>query len=310
MARKLWTCPKCNTKTMVGVWPVRCACGYVDRGPKRRPRRDKVKRQPRMHAGAVPWVSTRDMTDGAIEIACQLPPNVSGVVGVARSGLIPASVMAAMLHVPLYSVDRHSGRILDVGGGDRVRYLDAVNGPRVLVDDSIHNGGTLGELLRKAPDLNACLKVAMIATSWSYDRVDYHWRVIDTPHLFQWNAVNCPYARHMATDMDGIICHNPPREHVPYLLPRLKIGSIITARTESQRTETETWLHHWRVRYHGLHMWPYSAEERTLDAVADWKANVFRSTGMDFYIESEPDLADAMRSRGVRVLCPQQGYLL
>lgn len=50
---------------------------------------------------------------------------------------------------------------------------------------------------------------------------------------------------------------------------------------------------------------------------ADWQDIVRRSRAAlesagvraELYAESEPDVADAMRQRGVWVLCPRQGYL-
>jgi hypothetical protein len=57
-------------------------------------------------------------------------------------------------------------------------------------------------------------------------------------------------------------------------------------------------------------MWPLQEESSDAQAIAAWKANTVRDAGADWYVESEPGLADLIRTHGVRVLCPRQGYLV
>ena len=83
----------------------------------------------------------------------------------------------------------------------------------------------------------------------------------------------------------------------------------VSSRPESERVATESWLARRGVKYVELIMWPINPEDRTEDAVSAWKARECATSGAEFYIESEPPLADAIRRLGVRVLCPGQRLL-
>jgi hypothetical protein len=134
---------------------------------------------------------------------------------------------------------------------------------------------------------------------------------MDLPHLLEWNLFNSWCCANIGTDMDGILCHNPPRQSESlYLCRRTPVREIITARHEKERAGTVQWLGDHRVRYGKLSMWPWSTESRRdLHRVAAWKARSVRASGLEWYVESEPAMADAIREHGIRVLCPEQGEL-
>ena len=256
----------------------------------------------------VRWVTTADLTSGAVHLAQRVPPDVSRVVGVPRSGMLPASVIATALHLPLYTV--RGGRVEPVGGGSRMAGCAERPGRSLIVDDTVHGGHTLARLKEEGLDMSGSLVAAIYVRPGAEHLVDLFHEHLPTPHLLEWNLFNSAYMRHIATDLDGIICHNPPDSDIPLYLPRhVSVAAIITARPESERAATEKWLARWGVRYARLVMWAGGVEDRSLDAVAQWKAHQCLASGAEFYIESEPPLADAIRRTGIRALCPGQGAL-
>src|SRR4051812_30935758 len=50
------------------------------------------------------WISTARLARDATLLAGLLPLDVAGIVGVPRSGLIPAAIVATYLHLPLYEL--------------------------------------------------------------------------------------------------------------------------------------------------------------------------------------------------------------
>ena len=56
------------------------------------------------------FISTTQLITGALRLVPRLPPDLSAVVGVARSGLLPATALATALHLPLYALDQERRR--------------------------------------------------------------------------------------------------------------------------------------------------------------------------------------------------------
>lgn len=260
-------------------------------------------------SGREPWITCTDLAAGAVELADQIPPDVTRVVGIPRSGMIPAAIIASKLHLPLYTI--RDWEVVPAGGGFRTGWgqLDGAGGRWCFVDDTLHNGGTLRRLRAAGVPLDAHLTAVVYALNPS--QCDLYFAALATPHLLEWNLLNTAYVQHLASDFDGIICHNPPHQDKPKYLSRCAaIKTIISARPESERQQSETWLARYGVQYQSLRLWPGTEADRwDIERVAAWKVQECVATGVEFYIESEPALADAMRRHGLRVLCPVQGYL-
>ena len=75
-----------------------------------------------------------------------LPISVDAVVGVSRSGLLPASIVATHLHLPMYSVSPAKG-VLHLGTGLRLAGNDPDRRPRhvVVIDDTVCSGNAMNK---------------------------------------------------------------------------------------------------------------------------------------------------------------------
>jgi hypothetical protein len=256
------------------------------------------------------FVTNADLAKLIVEVAKRLPPDVSRIVGIPRSGLMAASFLAAHLHLPLYSIVDSSLR--SVGGGSRMSEHVELPGRTLVVDDTVTSGRTWLRVKQAIPSADSPLLLAMYCTPDKGHIPDIVGEFLPLPHLLEWNLFSCGYMSIAGLDLDGVICedNDGDEDPAPLYLPRhQRVRAIITARPESWREVTRSWLTRWNVLYDELVMWPSREEDRTLDAVADFKVAAMQATGCVFYVESGPGLSHAMRERGARVLCPDEGWL-
>jgi len=263
------------------------------------------------------WVSTLDLVVDTYQLAAKLPRGIDAVVGIPRSGMIPASILATHLHVPLYSLA--DGVMVHAGAGSRLPATE--NHQRVLVvDDTVMNGSQLKRARGALPG-GGYLFAAVYVNPASRVKPDYQAAVLEQPHLLEWNLFNCGYIANCATDMDGIICEDPRWEGLtekqqqqeldnvaPKWVPRkVPVQAIVTARLEKHRARTEIWLAKNGARYDRLIMGPWAshAERSRPGAVAKWKGEQFERLRPNFFIESAPGLAQEIAAlTGGWVICP------
>ena len=91
-------------------------------------------------------------------------------------------------------------------------------------------------------------KASLFVTQEAAKLVDLYYEVIPDPVLFEWNLLHSKQG-FLATDMDGVICHDPPkgldgdesayvewmRNARPYLVPLYEIDAIVSSRLERYR---------------------------------------------------------------------------
>lgn len=263
------------------------------------------------------YISQRRMVSDLDAIIRQLPPDVSGIVGVPRSGMVPASHLACRLHLPLYALTDRG--LFDLGHGYRLNDAARV-GPLCVVDDTIQTGWSIKRAQKrwKKLGLPQALWAACYVTSAGLALIDYHARLLPAPHYLEWNLFNSLLMPEVATDFDGVLCHDLPagadREEATYReaieraaplhLPRRQsIPLVVTARPEAMRNATLEWLARWGLKATRLAMWQGGA--RTPQAVAAWKAEEYDKSGLQLFVESDATIARGMNAVcGKPVLCP------
>jgi hypoxanthine phosphoribosyltransferase len=199
------------------------------------------------------FVTTRTL----LEDARRLLPSLIGVdlvVGVARSGLLPAGVLAYDLHRPLWSVSPSAG-LLDVGHGVRLDGQAREVRRIAVVDDTTARGVAMREasaiVRERFPDAEI-VRAVVYAHPHGMGEVDIVVREYPGLHYLEWNWCNAGHGVKCGFDFDGIICHDLEDgpdyvrriiEAPPLYLPRRHpIPLIVTARPESVRAETLDWL--------------------------------------------------------------------
>lgn len=255
----------------------------------------------------------RSMTDLNRDLARwsdDLPRDIDLIVGIPRSGLLAASMLALHLQLPLTDVrGLVDGRLL--GGGARLGLMDEAEvlarARRILVlDDSVYSGFAINgarEQLAGTPYADRIEYGAVYASPRSTDRVDRYYAVLPQPRAFEWNILHHPCLVDSGMDIDGVLCRDPSDDEnddgplysaflsnvSPRLVPSVKVGHLVTSRLERYRPETEAWLKASGIDYGVLHMHPAKtgAERRALGNHAQFKASVAKQVGAVLFIESE-----------------------
>ena len=283
--------------------------------------------------GKARFVTGSQLHRDTLKLVQLIPPDVVAVVGVARSGMVVATMVSMLLHRPLFAIRQTLGDVISVGNGWRLggeKHLEPMRGKVVVVDDTVMTGNSLKAikhvLADRFPDhITASVYVnPFAARKPDLHAVDLHW-----PHLLEWNLFNSVLSPNMACDFDGILCSDcqPGQDDdgdryldfianaKPLYMPRkVPIPLIITARIEKYRQPTVEWLHRHGIKVHRLVMHPASTlAERNSDDVAAWKAREFVRWNNDHkptpppnaFIESDDRQARRINEiSGLMTICP------
>ena len=225
--------------------------------------------------------------------------NYDIIIGVPRSGLLVANIIALKLGKPLTTPDLFIKNICWKSKliPEKEEYTNIL-----LVDDSITSGKSMEESLNL---LNHNLKniiitkAALIATNESKSFVDLYYKVIPHPRAFEWNLLHASKGN-LASDMDGVICENCPsgidgneelyvewiKNAKPYLIPTFEIDVIVSNRLEKYRSDTEKWLAKYGVRYKELVLWDIQSKQERNGKHAQRKIEVILEYKPDFVWES------------------------
>ncbi|MCJ2188392.1 phosphoribosyltransferase family protein [Novosphingobium beihaiensis] len=239
----------------------------------------------------------------------RLPRDIDLVVGIPRSGMLPATMIALARNLPLADIDAFAeGRILASGstrreteagaGGDFAHVL--------VIDDSCRTGESMREARAKLAALANPPRLTFAAVYGTGEEVsdaDFIFADVPEPRVFEWNVLHHPIVSRSCFDIDGVLCVDPRSEQnddgaayleflltaEPLHLPRREIAMLVTSRLEKYRPQTEEWLVRHGIRYKELRMLdlPDAATRRRLGLHGSFKAEVYRESGCALFIESE-----------------------
>lgn len=266
----------------------------------------------------------------AAEIRAKLsliPNDVDLIVGIPRSGMIPAYMIGLFLNRLVVDLETFlaDGR----AGHGATRQVGAeLHSPLsaahiLLVDDSLASGASLSRCIERiagSPFRGRMTTCAVIVDPGMSHRVDLHFRQMPQPRIFEWNAFHHPYLEEACVDLDGVLCVDPtPRENDdgvrycrfmsstrPLFNPTRRIGHIVSARLEKYRDHTENWLRANAIEYGRLHLLdlPSKAERQRLGAHHAHKAGIYRDSRAILFYESDASQApEIARLSGKPVLC-------
>jgi uncharacterized HAD superfamily protein/adenine/guanine phosphoribosyltransferase-like PRPP-binding protein len=262
--------------------------------------------------------SIAQLSDQLVQWSRRLPRDIDVIVGVPRSGLLVANILATYRNIPLAELDGFiEGRCYRTGhvkenalnAKDTEAHLSFLSKPRrvLVIDDTVSTGASLRSVRERieAAGLPHTVEYAAVYTlPGKEDLVDYYCEVLTAPRIFEWNLFHhrslLPQA---CVDMDGVLCANPSSredddgerylsflaETRPFMQPSAEIGWIVTSRLERYRAETEAWLAEHGVRYRELIMLDYPNAETRKEMRINGanKADVYRRTGAALFIESD-----------------------
>lgn len=237
------------------------------------------------------YINYNTLIYDTLALSRRIPRKYDLVVGIPKSGMIPAHVIGFALGVPVIDIN-------DLNNLNVVKETYRI----LLVDDSITSGNTL----KKVNSLTK-FDTAVIYTDRPNMNVTYFQRLIHAPRIFQWNIFKHGHLAHACCDLDGVLCLNPkiieddnkPDEMIKHILnadplyiPKKQVKAIITNRIEKYRPQTEQWLKEHNVRYEHLIMYQGTATERRnhfieLGGNGIWKALEYKKILGGWFIESD-----------------------
>lgn len=266
--------------------------------------------------------SIADLNRAIVNNLTRLDRNAfDAVVGIPRSGLLPATLIATHLQKPLSDVEGF------IRGNIFRRNTIQVKAERILlVDDSVNKGRSMLVASTQIKRALPTTKIIRFAVYGPYQVepwtkvVDFYCEDCKGPRAFQWNLWRHVRLPKWCLDMDGVICRDPRKDEnddgprykaflqraEPLFLPTRPVGHIVTCRLEKYRAETEDWLRRHQVQFGKLHMMPYGTKIERMEAGGrgQWKAEIFKQVGAEFFIESNPRQAEIIAARtGAPVWC-------
>lgn len=247
--------------------------------------------------------SINDLSSTIVKNLHRFPHDIDLIVGVPRSGMLPANLLALYLNKPFTDIDSFiEGKIYS--SGERGKYIDKNVVSKVLVvDDSIASGNALQKAKNKLQKIQSDYKImyaAIIATSKGSRLIDIHCEIIDFPRVFQWNIFHHSLISQTCMDIDGVLCLDPPvdddgaqyteyiQNAIPLYIPSVEIDTLVTCRLEKYRSITEEWLHKYNVKYKRLVMLNLAskAERIAWGNHGKFKGEVYKKSGNILFIES------------------------
>ena len=250
--------------------------------------------------------NVKDLNNIILQRLSIIPRNLDLIVGVPRSGMLPANLLALYLNKPY--TDIHSflnGHIYKSGA--RSQFFDIAEFKNILIiDDSIASGSAMVEVKESLKHLNDKFNIkycAIYVIPGKEKMVDYYFETVPLPRYFQWNILNHTTLEKACFDIDGVLCADPlPEENddgekyinfllnaPPLFIPGSKIGTIVTSRLEKYRKETETWLAANNIKYNDLVMLdlPNMEARQRANNHGDHKAKAYLAKPYVLFIESE-----------------------
>lgn len=245
----------------------------------------------------------------------KLPCGIDLIVGIPRSGMIPASMISMALSKKLCSLSEFLQETFNfVNVTHRIGFENNIKNV-LIVDDSILSGKSITETKQLIEEKGLDKKYNIIYLVIFYkndnysDFIDFAFEKVNSPRLFQWNYMNHCFLQDSCFDIDGVLCQDPTEDEnddgdkyrrflitaKPLFIPQYKIPYIVTSRLEKYRNETTKWLEDNDVKYdHLIMLSGYTADERKrLNLHAKFKAEQYRQLiDIQLFMESDRKQAE------------------
>ena len=257
------------------------------------------------------------------------------IIGIPRSGMIPALMIALYLNVDCCSFPEllANNKIEKCGSRTIINRVDYPQSAKkiLIIEDSYGKGERLLELVATLPeDVRAKSIIAAIYSATkelpTNSVIDFFFEYIPKPRFFEWNIYHHNLVRNSIFDIDGVLCFDPTEEENddgeaylsfllnarPKFIPTLPIHTLVTSRLEKYRKQTEEWLKQHKIIYSHLYMidLPSKEERKRLNIYAAHKAEVYRNNELVLFFESNKKQSeDIFKLTGKPVFCVESNKL-
>lgn len=241
---------------------------------------------------------------------------IGGIIGIPRSGMIVASILASFIHVPLYYFNENDLFVLQSGSTFGGRRMSAFNNQRkkmLVIDDWVWKGNEIRRA-KKMLSKHSGSPTSLMPTDFIFasifvdecveDEVDFYVELLDHKYPYcEWNFFTDASMPTKIFDLDGLLCPDAPAnildneseyrdfisnappfvEHFPKKIP---CQAILTGRSEKYRDVTEDWLKSHGVLYRDLIMYPENKPLPKKYDFSDYKSKIYSASDATLLVES------------------------
>lgn len=256
-----------------------------------------------------------DLNNLIINNLARIPDNIDLIVGVPRSGMVPAYFIALNLNLPCVDVNALlNNQKIECGNTKRrdnwVKYCSEAKNI-LIVEDSINSGKSILEVKNRLKEVDYNQNItymAVYASEKSCEMVDIYLEKLAQPRMFEWNYMHHGLLKYACFDIDGVLCEDPTEEqnddgerYIEFIRnakvrfkPTYKIGTLVTCRLEKYRAETEMWLKKNEIEYDKLIMMNLKTKEERIACGnhGQFKGEIYKSI-KDAVIFVESDFSQA-----------------
>jgi orotate phosphoribosyltransferase len=265
------------------------------------------------------FVTYAQLAEDVTKWSSRLARDFDAVLGVPRSGIIPASIFGLHRNI----------KVGDLKGTFKGGFRD---GKRIVkkvlvLDDSSLTGKSILRARTQSRTLPFdCTFGAVYATRRALPHLDCYFKILPTPRIFEWNIYHHSILRHACVDIDGVLCVDPTtaenddgKRYIQFLktarplhLPTVEVAALVTNRLEKYRPQTEEWLAQHNVKYKKLVMHPAKSKaERIKMGHVTTKAREYANINYSLFIESSKRQSSGIhRATQKPVLCVETMELL
>lgn len=244
------------------------------------------------------FVGYNELYRDTLELVKRLSRPVVAVYGVPRSGMLPASIIASILHIPLGTVGDKGLKLLPSGNRKQHIPKEGII-THLVVDDSLSSGSAMN-LVKERIKQGSALYGAVYIQEGRERFIDVYGRVLPENRVFAWNVLNSAFLSHCCVDIDGVVCLDPVGtsedqyrqfiEHAtPLSCPLYPVGAFVSGRSKDYEQGTAQWLKKQGIEYKELVLHP--GKRGQIDDAATFKARFYKSSHYELFIESHASLA-------------------
>jgi len=267
----------------------------------------------------------------------KIPSDIDLVVGIPKSGMIPAMMIGLNLNVAVSDLDSMlEGRFFSHGFcRTHARQKNSLSECKkiLIVDDSIRSGRSMKDAKKRVAESPIFSKsqhvlfMAAYCNSSNRDKVDIYCRECPPPRIFEWNIMHHVALCSSCVDIDGVLCPDPTRvqnddgeqylrfieEVAPMFVPTQPINMLVTNRLEKYRGPTEKWLAKQGIIYDSLVMLDLPTQQARKASGANLgenKAKVYSESDNVLFIESDhKQAANIAKLSGKPVLSVENQFM-
>ncbi|CAM4196943.1 phosphoribosyltransferase [Vreelandella rituensis] len=223
------------------------------------------------------------------------------VVGIPRSGMVPAYMIALALNVNCTDISSWVNNYplkKGVTRGLRKELSSPWDAEKVLiVDDSIMSGKSLKSEIDALPDWLAsrASTLAVYSSKPIRNDVDIILDFLPHPRAFEWNIFHHNVMSRSCICLEGMISEGGPGGDKDAMcfryIPSRIIDTIVTCQNESSRHEVEAFLASCGISYQNLVMADNDTNVMAMDSLVRFKVETFMASAAELFIEENSDQA-------------------